>query len=88
MWRRPLSLWPVVYVSNLALGAKASGIYRVGRIEWEKDGHSAELTRECVVECDGEDEIADALKTSCLGATGLGIGVPKTRASNEGLGLG
>ncbi|WP_295964769.1 hypothetical protein [uncultured Xanthomonas sp.] len=37
------------------------GIYRVGRIEWETDGNSPELPRECTVECGGEDEIADAL---------------------------
>ena len=37
------------------------GIYRVGRIEWERDGHSPELPRECAVECDGEDVIAEAL---------------------------
>lgn len=61
LWRRPLSLWPVVYVSKLDLGAKASGVYRAGRIEWERDGHGPELPRECMVECDGKGEIADAL---------------------------
>ncbi|AZR35899.1 hypothetical protein NX08_017115 [Xanthomonas vasicola] len=37
------------------------GIYRVGRIEWERDGHNHELPRECIVECDREDEIAKTL---------------------------
>lgn len=33
----------------------------MGRIEWETDGHSPELRRECKVDCDGEDEIAGVL---------------------------
>lgn len=37
------------------------GIYRVGHIEWETDGHHPELPGECMVECDGEAEIAGAL---------------------------
>jgi len=40
------------------------GIYRVGGIEWETDGHNLGLPRECAVECDGEDEIAGALSDS------------------------
>jgi hypothetical protein len=54
-------LWPVVYICKLDLGQKKVGIYRVGLIEWETDGHSPELPRECTVECDGEDEIAGVL---------------------------
>lgn len=37
------------------------GIYRVGGIEWETDGHILELPVECTVECDGEDDIAGVL---------------------------
>ncbi|PPT72988.1 hypothetical protein XarbCFBP8150_00585 [Xanthomonas arboricola] len=54
------------------------GIYRVGRIEWERDGHNPELPRECTVECDGEDEIAEALsdRYGWLVATFVVLGTP------------
>lgn len=42
-------------------GRKQVGIYRVGRIEWETDGKSPELPRECTVECESEEGIAGVL---------------------------
>jgi hypothetical protein len=38
-------------------------IYRVGSIEWEVDGEHPQLPHECLVECEDEGRIAEALSS-------------------------